>query len=152
MNTKSAYFWMDTLCVPPQQELSEYRQAAILSMKEVYEAASLVLVLNAELERTSIEPPTEEILMTISTNSWFRRLWTLQEGYLGRTIQFQFHDGTIDVEELAQRRPAELRRFSVQAQLRSEAMEAYRWLRAFSRYADTATYQAHFLSRSVAKY
>lgn len=44
METESAYFWMDTLCVPPQPDLKTYKISALLAMKDIYLMASTVLV------------------------------------------------------------------------------------------------------------
>lgn len=82
------YFWIDTLCVPLRPEQS--RKNAIKNMRAVYSRATKVLVLDAELIRSTMDSSSEEKLSRITCSTWIRRLWTLQEAALARVIYFQF--------------------------------------------------------------
>ncbi|KAJ9654038.1 hypothetical protein H2201_009055 [Coniosporium apollinis] len=90
-------FWIDTICVPLKESL---RKTAIQHMKYTYEYAGKVLVLDAELQQYSREVPVDETLFRIACSNWMRRLWTLQEGSLGKTLHFQFQDGVVAFHEL----------------------------------------------------
>lgn len=82
------YFWIDTLCVPLSPQ--EYRKKSIKNMRAVYSRATKVLVLDAELLRSTMHSCSEEKLSRITCSTWIRRLWTLQEAALARSIYFQF--------------------------------------------------------------
>lgn len=90
-----SFFWMDTLCVPIKNP--KLREKAIVKMRDVYECASTVLVLDAELMQHSAERDYREIFTRISCSSWARRLWTLQEGILSENLLFQFSDRAVYV-------------------------------------------------------
>ena len=79
---------MDTLCVPLSPP--DRRNAAIASMQSIYSRAIRVLVLDAELMQSSMNSSSEEKLTRIICSTWIRRLWTLQEAILARSLYFQF--------------------------------------------------------------
>ena len=86
-------FWIDTLCVPQQKET---RKSALRKLGEVYEKAEFVLVLDNELLSTDFAISDEEIGIRICESNWMRRLWTLEEGLLGRSeLLFQFRGKAI---------------------------------------------------------
>jgi len=93
-------FWIDTLCVPVQSENHEYRNLAISRIAETFERAHKTLILSADLEATSIHVPQEELAFRITSNSWWRRLWTLQEGVLAQNMVFQFRDGSVNAQSM----------------------------------------------------
>jgi hypothetical protein len=74
------YFWMDTLCVPRGPK--DIHNVAVMNMRNVYEKAERVLVLDAELLASSARASYEEINMRIQASRWIRRLWTVQEAAL----------------------------------------------------------------------
>lgn len=88
--------WVDTLCVPL---IRKDRNLALALLGKVYEQASIVLVLDAELLRISARQSSmEEKLLRICISGWMRRLWTLQEGVLGGSrTRFQFLDDAIEL-------------------------------------------------------
>ena len=106
------YIWLDTLCCPIYQHvkgdqsrierLKKSREKAINRMRDTYHNATLVLVLDVELERTEISKmPVLEVTARFMLSFWTRRLWTLQEGVLGRRVWVQFHDRAISTDSLA---------------------------------------------------
>lgn len=97
-----SHFWLDTICVPPDADESdiesqEAQELAIGRMRETYEDATSVLVLDSWLLSTRIRSMDDtEILLRILSCGWNTRLWTLQEGALARRLYFQFKDRTHD--------------------------------------------------------
>lgn len=102
---KYTYLWLDTLCVPPDAaEQDEAQQSAIERMRETYENAESVLVLDSWLLSSKIDSrPDEEILTQIFASHWNRRLWTFQEGALAKSLFFQFSDGAYNLDQVIQR-------------------------------------------------
>ncbi len=90
--------WLDTLCCPVS--LDE-KKLALTKMRQVYEDASSVLVLDVALQSystTSMDPLA--ILARIFTSRWLNRVWTLQEGALAKQLWFQFADKALSLVEL----------------------------------------------------
>lgn len=91
-------FWCDTLCCPVSP--GEDKNRVLAQMKNIYERATCVLVLDASIflyENKGMGP--EEACARILTSGWMRRLWTLQEGALpaGRgRLWFQFRDQAVN--------------------------------------------------------
>lgn len=98
---KDIYFWLDTFCVPPDAaKQNKAQKFAIERMRETYEDAEAVLVLDSWLLSSNIDSrPDEEILTQIFASRWNRRLWTFQEGALAKSLYFQFSDGHYDLDE-----------------------------------------------------
>ena len=70
-------------------------------MKQIYEGADHVLVLDAQLsslEMASIDHV--EICTRLMFSGWTRRLWTLQEGTLARKLWVQLKDGPVDLDDV----------------------------------------------------
>ncbi|KAI9739318.1 MAG: hypothetical protein M1834_007531 [Cirrosporium novae-zelandiae] len=87
--------WIDTLCVPLKPK---GRKLALRKLGKMYEEANKVLVLDAELEKSTRECSEEEWLMRICFSGWMQRLWTLEEGVVGRDrLFFQFAEGTVNI-------------------------------------------------------
>jgi Heterokaryon incompatibility protein (HET) len=93
----SLSFWMDTLCIPVQEKHREIRALAIKSMKQIYENAFRVLVLDGEMQ-ASLQGTCTETFMRISLSPWMRRLWTLQEAVCAQRLCVKFADGIFDVK------------------------------------------------------
>lgn len=92
-------FWIDTLCIP--RFPMELRNEALLRMREPYEQALHVLVLDSYLRR---QPASEvspfELLGLIAVCGWSQRLWTFQEGRIPREPSrtwFAFKDKSVDL-------------------------------------------------------
>lgn len=83
-------FWLDTLCVPLEEE---YKRRAIGNMFNVYQQAEYVLVLDSAILSNQVETTDPfQLLISVRTSNWVRRLWTFQEGAIARSLQFQFAD------------------------------------------------------------
>ncbi|PNP50070.1 hypothetical protein THARTR1_09202 [Trichoderma harzianum] len=87
--------WIDTLCCPV--ELGG-KLIALERIASVYRNASHVLVLDASL--TGFDPqdthPAELMLRVYGASPWMRRLWTLQEGALTKSLYVQFADKAVN--------------------------------------------------------
>ncbi|KAL8923625.1 MAG: hypothetical protein Q9172_003049 [Xanthocarpia lactea] len=90
-------FWLDTLCIPVGSLYQKFRSMAISLMYKTYVSARHVFVLDSELQRTPTPPDMNEVFLRVSISGWMRRLWTLQEGVLGRSLQVKFQDGIVDL-------------------------------------------------------
>lgn len=94
----SDYFWVDALCIPRDESL---RKASIRSMAWIYRQADMVLVLDAGLQLELTEAlDLEELVVKILTSDWNQRLWTLQEGALSKSLQFECKDSRVPVDTL----------------------------------------------------
>ncbi|KIX91925.1 uncharacterized protein Z520_12361 [Fonsecaea multimorphosa CBS 102226] len=93
------YFWIDTLCIPVNN--LEIRKKAILDMRNVFEAASAVLVKDVELNAQSRYCPLEELMARVCVSPWCERLWTLQEGALNDRVFVQMsHNEVVPLDDL----------------------------------------------------
>lgn len=91
--------WLDTLCCPVAPK--DDKKLSLSKMRQVYEQASRVLVLDASLQSYSTTSmDVLEILARIFTSRWLRRVWTLQEGALAKQLWFQFADQALSLGEL----------------------------------------------------
>lgn len=92
-------FWVDTLCIPVGNVFEAERNTAIAEKITIYRISGTVFVLNNELNSISVERSPWELFARITRTIWFRRLWTLHEGVLAKTV-FQLQDGSVDLSEL----------------------------------------------------
>ncbi|KAG7088528.1 hypothetical protein E1B28_012511 [Marasmius oreades] len=90
-------FWMDSLCVPAEQEL---RRQAIRLMAKTYREARATLVFDSGIRCCSAAAPLEEKLLSVLSCGWMQRLWTLQEALLARRLTFAFADCLEDIDKL----------------------------------------------------
>jgi hypothetical protein len=89
--------WIDTLCVPVEPET---RRLAMLQFPDVYEQAKRVVVLDGELQRASVRASHEEVGVRICVSGWMRRVWTLEEGVIGRDkLWIKFREGLMPLPE-----------------------------------------------------
>jgi hypothetical protein len=101
-SSKAPLIWLDTLCCPAKD--GEGKQKAIEKIRLVYQRAEHVLVLDSGL--MAYESKSQEVhekVVRIFTSGWVRRLWTLQEGSLAKSLYFQFADEAISLRALHQR-------------------------------------------------
>lgn len=114
------FFWLDTLCVPLAND--EARKAAIGRLTETYQEADFVLVLDQENQRCPVPTTFEEITMRLSCSDWMRRLWTLEEGVLARSLHIQFLNGVID---LAKEREKHEGKLSISDNVTKDSLQLY---------------------------
>jgi hypothetical protein len=73
----ASLLWLDTLCCPAVD--GSGKQKAIQKLRQVYEGADKVLILDASLFSVNSEVlHTSEVVIRAYTSPWMRRLWTLQ--------------------------------------------------------------------------
>lgn len=105
-------FWIDTLCIPVAQEYKMFRKVAIGRLATTFREASHVIVLDADLQRTSIDGSATELATRVMCSGWIRRLWTLQEAVMSSEqeaaakvnnatkVNIQFLEGTMQLNEI----------------------------------------------------
>ena len=92
-------YWLDTLCCPSAS--GPGKTTTLGMMKQIYENASHVLVLDLSLQAYNLEDMCMlEACVRVFTSPWLRRLWTLQEGAFAKKLLIQFCDRHITVEEI----------------------------------------------------
>jgi hypothetical protein len=84
---------MDTICIPVGDEHKPYRKMAIAQMSQIYRGSESVLVLDAWLQRLSVQSGIADKVAGLYMCTWLHRLWTVQESVLGDTLYVQFADG-----------------------------------------------------------
>ena len=85
------YLWIDSMCIAEDRSL---RQKAVSNIKEYFEQATGVVVLDSRLRSHSINDNTHDSLfLNYVTASWNRRIWTLQESHISNNTIFLFADG-----------------------------------------------------------
>lgn len=146
-------FWCDTLCCPATP--GEGKNRVLAQMKNIYEQAACVLVLDSSLrayERRAMS--LEETCARIITSGWMRRLWTLQEGVLSdvqgrRRLWFQFRDEPVHLRVLWHEIVDLYNHGWGQGGLAVELLHGISSIRNFLHRADLATLDAAFQHRSV---
>jgi hypothetical protein len=97
---KPVGFWMDTLCVPVGSAHEEMRKKTVQQMRDIYESADRVLVLDSRIEELSISSSIVDRAARLMVSNWQSRIWTLQEGVIAQQLFFQFSDGALTLGEL----------------------------------------------------
>ena len=97
---ETLYFWLDTLCIPVQEEHRDLRFAAIRRICATYGNATACLVLDAELQHLPGGTTAIDILIKVITSVWRQRLWTLQESALMNHTYIQGKDCVFDLNRL----------------------------------------------------
>ena len=67
-------------------------------MKSTYKSADKIIVFDNSLEIIDSDVAPEEALIRLRYSPWSTRLWTMQEGRLGRNLYFQFRDKIISFD------------------------------------------------------
>lgn len=89
-------FWIDTLCLPKKAQL---RKIALTSAWNIFAGARHVLVLDPPLYKHTF-CSSQEALIRIRYSFWKRRLWTLEEGFLAKSLVFRFANRMVSLGEL----------------------------------------------------
>jgi hypothetical protein len=95
-----ASFWIDTICVPTGKIFETKKKKALERMRDIYIKADKVLVIDSEVVACPETAHPLEILARIRLSNWNRRLWTLQEGYFGRSVYFLVGSTAISLQNL----------------------------------------------------
>ena len=96
--------WIDTLCVPLDRD---HRKTAIKRLKDTYQKAKSVLVLDKRLLRFG--PHDIERRVQLLCSDWMRRLWTMQEGLLAQKLYIVFEEGPVALEDFLDEKSQEHR-------------------------------------------
>ena len=101
---QSPGFWMDTICciVGVDEESRKYKGKSIKSMREIYHDCVAVLIIDPWLASIPTTTPFVEMAHRIYASGWSRRLWTHQEGFLGRDVYYQFQDRPVSFTEITE--------------------------------------------------
>ncbi|KAH0566238.1 hypothetical protein GP486_000359 [Trichoglossum hirsutum] len=92
-------FWIDTLCIPVASNLKQYRALSIRRMKDIYQSASAVLVVESQMTSIPWEGSEYDTSLSIYFSNWNKRLWTFQEGMLAQKLMLQFADRALNYQE-----------------------------------------------------
>lgn len=91
-------FWLDTLCFPLEPQ--DAYDLALIRMRQSYESADRVLVLDRSIFTLDASVmTTHELLTRVLCSPWNHRLWTLQEGFLAKSLYFQAANGAVNFSE-----------------------------------------------------
>ena len=101
---KRPAFWIDTLCIPVA--VPSARKLAITRLSSIFRLACRVLVLDADLQRSSKNCSRTELATRVTCCGWMRRLWTLQEtvmaegGAEARKVYIWFLEGELELNSI----------------------------------------------------
>lgn len=98
-------FWMDTLLIPvgTDPDSERLRKLAIKQITDVFRDSVHTIVVDFGLSGLHTDESPAQTAIKILASNWMRRLWTLQEAYLSRSIYVAFkHEraGLRDLEKL----------------------------------------------------
>jgi hypothetical protein len=96
MDLEHRAFWIDTICVPTT---GPYKLKGITKLREVYQKASIVLVVDGRLTQITVTSMIEAKMQFLCCE-WFSRLWTLQEGWMASDLHVQFYNTALSVDQL----------------------------------------------------
>ena len=96
MDLEHRAFWIDTICVPTA---GPYKLKGITKLREVYEKASIVLVVDGRLTQIIVTSMIEAKMQFLCCE-WFSRLWTLQEGWMASDLYVQFSNAALSVDQI----------------------------------------------------
>ena len=71
-----------------------------MGLVSYYQKAEKILILSPELSHIPASRDHMELAIRIGRISWFRRLWTLQEGVIGNDLYFQMQDRSVHIQDL----------------------------------------------------
>lgn len=147
---RTQYIWLDTICVPPDAAaMNEAQGLALERMRDVYEKATAVLVLDRTLYSVpAFDKSVLELLVRTFVSPWMRRLWTFQEGCLAPTVLVQFLDGAIDLDK-SMDQLMETEDLVVNAIFRPALLDQLKSLRGFFKGDQDETSKLNAIARST---
>lgn len=140
-------FWLDTICVPPDEvKQDEAQTVALQMMGKTYEDAAAVLVLDSWLSSCKIIPGFDvEPLVRIFVSHWNRRLWTFQEGVLAKKLYFHFLNATYDLDH-GMKHVNSINELVLDHTLKPSLNAQYLSLRGFQLYGENLSLEGKMLS------
>lgn len=127
--------WLDTFCCPVKS--TEGKNASLTKIHQVYENAFRTLVLDTSLQSISSEGLSMwEMLCRIFTCSWMRRLWTLQEAALSKSLWFRFKDKSILLDDILRQMYITFNKDIPLRGIVHDLMQENRMIRIFFHYAE----------------
>lgn len=107
LGVRQPAFWIDTLCIPVAPEHKRARKLAMERLPSTFRQAHRVLVLDADLQRSSKFASRTELATRIMCSGWMRRLWTLQEAVMAEDgvntskVDVQFLEAAVELNSIA---------------------------------------------------
>jgi hypothetical protein len=80
------YFWMDTLCVPLDEDTG---RLPITKFADCYKNADLVLARDSFMMCCSCAARGDDIIYRLNLSIWIRRMWTFQEAVFAQRVYVQ---------------------------------------------------------------
>lgn len=115
----TAYFWLDSMCIPVAKEHKIVRTQAISRIDTTFEAADAVLSLDGGLQKLSARNMDgAELAAHLFAAKWPTRCWTLPEQQLAYGFFVQFKDCILSASDLNNRMGNSLQSRYTQERLR----------------------------------
>lgn len=98
-SSNMVHFWLDSLCIPRVDQTVYIK--ALVGIRDVYECAHAVLVVDKMIQRCFLEDRPELLFARVHLSPWMQRMWTFEEAALARKLGFAVADGiyTIDPDK-----------------------------------------------------
>ncbi|KAK1462046.1 hypothetical protein CMEL01_14013 [Colletotrichum melonis] len=94
------FFWLDTLAIPSKSTTDTRkaaRKAAISRIHHVFSKASHCIIIDRYmLETGNADEDCRTTAASLLTSAWIRRLWTLQEAFVSKTLHLAMRDDSGD--------------------------------------------------------
>ncbi|KAK4220975.1 hypothetical protein QBC38DRAFT_505288 [Podospora fimiseda] len=106
--TQGNLFWLDTLLSPPrfdeidvgEEEMAGLRRASVKSIFDVYDRATHGVIIDRHVMRSNGAKP-RTIGIHLLSSGWMKRLWTLQEAFVTRSLSIALQGGpNLEVRDL----------------------------------------------------
>jgi hypothetical protein len=91
-------FWIDTACIPHNQP---GKAIAFEALGSIFRSADAVLALDVSTIGSDTASAKQNILK-IRSSMWAKRLWTIREGALAKSLQVQFKNNAVDLDGIIQ--------------------------------------------------
>ncbi|KXH65370.1 hypothetical protein CNYM01_00947 [Colletotrichum nymphaeae SA-01] len=94
------FFWLDTLAIPSKSTtdtMKAARKAAISRIHHVFSKASHCIIIDRYmLEKGNADDDCRTTAASLLASAWMRRLWTLQEAFVSKTLHLAMRDTSGD--------------------------------------------------------